>query len=56
MPWPIGQGQGDGRVFSQSAERNKGPILEVLMRAIFMLYGKKVRVLSKKIAASAVSG
>jgi 2-polyprenyl-3-methyl-5-hydroxy-6-metoxy-1,4-benzoquinol methylase len=30
-------------------------ILELLMRAIFLLYGKKVRVLSKKIAASAVS-
>ncbi|HVY81507.1 MAG TPA: class I SAM-dependent methyltransferase [Steroidobacteraceae bacterium] len=30
-------------------------ILELLMRAVFLLYGKKVRVLSKKIAASAVS-
>jgi SAM-dependent methyltransferase len=29
-------------------------VLELLMRAIFVLYGKKVRVLSKKIAASAV--
>jgi SAM-dependent methyltransferase len=30
-------------------------VLELLMRAVFVLYGKKVRVLSKKIAASAVS-
>ena len=29
-------------------------MLELLMRAMFMLYGKKVRVLSKKVAASAV--
>lgn len=28
--------------------------LELMMRAIFMMYGKKVRVLSKKIAATAV--
>jgi SAM-dependent methyltransferase len=31
-------------------------VLELLMRAVFVLYGKKVRVLSKKIAAAAVSG
>jgi SAM-dependent methyltransferase len=30
-------------------------VLELLMRAVFVLYGKKVRVLSKKIAASGVS-
>jgi hypothetical protein len=29
-------------------------VLEVAMRVIFMLYGKKVKVLSKKIAASGV--
>jgi SAM-dependent methyltransferase len=31
-------------------------VLELLMRAVFVLYGKKVRVLSKKIAAAAVTG
>jgi len=30
-------------------------VLELLMRAVFVLYGKQVRVLSKKIAASAVT-
>jgi SAM-dependent methyltransferase len=30
-------------------------VLELLMRAVFVLYGKKVRVLSKKIAASGVN-
>jgi SAM-dependent methyltransferase len=30
-------------------------LLELLMRAVFVLYGKKVRVLSKKIAASALA-
>jgi len=30
-------------------------VLELLLRAVFVLYGKKVRVLSKKIAASGVS-
>lgn len=30
-------------------------VLELLLRAVFVLYGKKVRVLSKKIAASAVA-
>jgi hypothetical protein len=29
-------------------------VLELAMRVIFMLYGKKVRVLSKKVAALAV--
>jgi hypothetical protein len=29
-------------------------VLELTMRVIFMLYGKKVRVLSKKVAAVAV--
>ncbi len=31
-------------------------VLELLLRAVFVLYGKKVRVLSKKVAASAVKG
>jgi 2-polyprenyl-3-methyl-5-hydroxy-6-metoxy-1,4-benzoquinol methylase len=31
-------------------------ILELLMRAVFVLYGKRVRVLSKKLAASALAG
>jgi hypothetical protein len=30
-------------------------VLELCMRAVFVLYGKKVRVLSKKVAASAVA-
>jgi hypothetical protein len=29
-------------------------VLELAMRVIFMLYGKKVRILSKKVAALAV--
>lgn len=31
-------------------------VLELIMRAMFMMYGKKVRVLSKKVAAAAVRG
>ena len=34
MPWPIGTDHGGGRRFSESAERNKGPILEVLRRVL----------------------
>ncbi len=30
-------------------------VLELLLRAVFVLYGKKVRVLSKKLAASALA-
>jgi len=30
MPWPIGEERGNGKRFAQSADRNKGPILEVL--------------------------
>ena len=34
MPWPIGEERGGGKIFAQSAERNKGPILEVLRRVL----------------------
>ena len=34
MPWPTGDERGGGKRFAQSAERNKGPILEVLRRAL----------------------
>jgi len=34
MPWPIGEERGGGKRFAQSAERNKGPILEVLRRVL----------------------
>jgi SAM-dependent methyltransferase len=34
MPWPIGDDRGDGKRLAQTAERNKGPILEVLRRAL----------------------
>ena len=34
MPWPIGEERGDGRRHSASAERNRGPILEVLRRVL----------------------
>ena len=30
-------------------------VLELSLRAVFMLYGKKVKVLSKKVAASGVA-
>jgi SAM-dependent methyltransferase len=34
MPWPIGTEQGGGKRFAESAERNKGPILDVLRRVL----------------------
>ena len=34
MPWPIGEDRGAGKRFSQSAERNKEPILAVLRRVL----------------------
>jgi SAM-dependent methyltransferase len=34
MPWPIGEERGGGKRFAQSAERNKGPILEILRGAL----------------------
>jgi hypothetical protein len=36
MPWPIGEDRGGGKRFAQSAERNRGPILEVLRRVLPM--------------------
>jgi hypothetical protein len=34
MAWPIGEDRGDGRRHSAAAERNKGPILEILERVL----------------------
>jgi SAM-dependent methyltransferase len=34
MPWPIGEDRGGGKRVAQSAERNRGPILEVLRRVL----------------------